>query len=184
MKSIYLIIAITLLSVSTKAQMVVSDPAALKVATTGWAQSLSEAVAQSKTLMETKDLLSQSVDLYSTVSNTIQNIHTVKSIIDRQVNMVVFINKELGRKDIANMEHYTKYINSLDGILMQSQSLISMVNVLLNPTTSMTQGERLSIIMELDKQSQEAESRMRLHRRSFDNFNKTYKMLAPLKNIK
>lgn len=174
----------TLLSMSVKAQMVVSDPAALKVATTGWAKSLSEAAVQSKTLMETKNLLSQSVDLYSKVSSTIQNIQTVKSIIDRQVRMVVLINKELGRKDIANIDSYTQYINSLDDILVQSQSLIAMVNSLLSPSVQMTQGERLSLIMELDKQSLEAEARMRLHRQAFRDINRTYQMLAPLKKIK
>lgn len=180
---IYLAIVFGIAITTARAQWIVSDPTNAQIAASGWAKSLGEAAAQSKTLLESKNLLMESINLYSKVSSTLQNIHTVKSIIDRQVRMVVFVNQELTRKDIANIESYERYINTLHQVLIQSQATISMVNSLLSPSIQMTQGERLTLIMEIDKQGQEAESRMRLGRRMFNNINKAHNMLEPLKKI-
>lgn len=186
MKFIYLALATMLAICSSSAQgvMIVSDPTNAKIAASGWAKSLGEAVTQSKTLMESKKLLMQSIDLYTKVSSTLQNIQTVKSIIDRQVRMVVFVNKELSRKDISSIESYKNYIVQLKEILVQSQATVSMVNSLLSSAIQMTQGERLALIMEIDKQGQESEARLRHNRRMFNSLNKAHNMLKPLKNMK
>lgn len=156
MKHLLLLLSIITIGLwHSSAQLVVNDPAATQVAVTGWTKSLSEAVAQSKILIESKALLTKSLDIYSKVASTIQNVQAVRNIIDRQVQMVSILNRELSRHDVADLESYARHINRLQRIIIDAQSTIAMLNNALNPAVQMTPGERLKLIVELDKQSRE-----------------------------
>lgn len=172
MKHLLLLLTIITLGLwRSSAQLVVNDPTATQVATIGWSKSLSEAVAQSKILMDSKALLTQSLDIFTKVSSTIQNVHAVKNVIDRQVKMVSILNKELSRKDIANLESYTRHINRMQGIILEAQGTITMLNSVLNPAIQMSQGERLKLIVELDKQSKEQYDLMQAKLSLFNQLN-------------
>lgn len=162
-----------------KAQLVVSDPAATQVAAAGWSKSLAEAAAQSKALMDSKALLQQSVDLFSKVASAIHNVQAVRNIIDRQVSMVKLLNKELSRNDIADLDSYRRYISILQNVVVDAQSTISMLNSFLNPSVSMSPGDRIKLILELDKQSREQYATIRTKIQLFDKLNTACRILIP-----
>lgn len=184
-KKILLLLLLILSSGYSKAQvMVVNDPAATKVAVSGWAKSLSEAAAQSKVLIESKTLLKQTVDMYSQVSSTIQNIQSVHNIIDRQVRMISILNKELSRKDITDLNSYARYINTIQSIIIDAQSTISMLNSFLSPALSLSPGERLKLVLELDQQSKEQLAKIQNKVRMFNQLNSACRMLYNIKGNK
>lgn len=172
MKRLIFLIALLVFGISSAyAQMVVNDPVATKIATTGWTKSLAEATAQSKTLIETKKLLQQSVDIYNKVSSTLQNIQAVRNIIDRQVKMIGLLNQQLSRNDIADIKSYKRYISILQNVIIEAQSTITMLNSFLSPDLSMSPGDRLKLILDLDQQSREQMGKIKTKIRMYDRLN-------------
>jgi len=172
MKSLFsLALAFTLGIMTCHAQMVVNDPVATKIATTGWAKSLAQAGTQSKALLESTALLKKSVEIYSKVSSTIQNVQAVRNIIDRQVSMVNLVRQELSRRDIADLKSYQRYISILQNIIIEAQSSITMLNSFLDPALSLTPGDRLKLIIDLDKQSREQLGKIQTKIRMFSRLN-------------
>ena len=164
---------------TTRAQMVVNDPVATKIATTGWAKSLAEATAQSRALMETKSLLKQSVDIYSQVSSAIQNIQAVRNVIDRQVQMVSLLNRELSRSDISDPRSYRRYISILQNVIIEAQGTISMLNSFLSPSISLSPGDRLKLILDLDQKSKEQLGKFQTKIRMYNRLNTACNFLRP-----
>lgn len=179
MKQLIFLIALIIGSSFAKAQMVVNDPVATKIATTGWTKSLAEATAQSKTLIETKKLLEQSVDIYNKVSSTLQNIQAVHNIIDRQVKMISLLSQQLSRNDISDIKSYKRYISILQNVVIEAQSTISMLNSFLSPNLSMSPGDRLKLILELDQQSREQLGKIQTKIRMYNRLNTACSLLRP-----
>lgn len=184
MKHLLLLFLLLSSYATSVAQIVVSDPAATKIASTGWTKSLAEAAAQSKTLIENKKLLTQSVEVFTKISSTLQNVNTIKNIIDRQVKMVNMVNKELTRKDVKNLDLYRKKVETLQNILVEAQSTISLLNSVMSPTIQMSQGERLKIIVDLDKQSQEQYELLRQKAKLYETLERSLRVLEPIKSKK
>ena len=69
--------------------------------------------------------------------------------------MVNLVRQELSRRDIADLKAYQRYISILQNIIIEAQSSITMLNSFLDPTLSLTPGDRLKLIIDLDKQSRE-----------------------------
>lgn len=174
------IIIIYAMAYKCHAQLVVTDPAALKVSAAGWSKTLSEAVAQSKILMDTKSILTESINMYNKVSTTVQNIQTITNMIDRQVWMIKTINDQLSRQDINDIRGYKKHVESLQNLLAQTNSTIRMVQTLLSPTVQMTQGERLNLIIDLEKQTKEQEQQMRVKINLYNKMNQMIKRYESL----
>lgn len=85
--------------------------------------------------------------------------------------MVNLVRQELSRRDIADLKSYQRYISILQNIIIEAQSSITMLNSFLDPTLSLTPGDRLKLIIDLDKQSREQMGKIQTKIRMFSRLN-------------
>ncbi len=184
MKTVFLTIIFALSSLGTMAQVVVSDPGATAVNKAGWAKSLAEAAKQCKELQETKKIMTESIEIYTKVSSAIQNAKAVKSIFDRQVKMISDIAKELKRTDIGNNQMFSTYCRRLNEIITENAGYIELLKTTLSSYEKISQGDRLKIILDLDDKTKTTLNRFQSERRRYNEYNKNYKILSRLAEIK
>lgn len=172
MRKVLIISMLALLSVTKVfSQIAVTDAAQASINQAGWAESLAKAASQIEVLGKSKDILKQSVDLYAKVNSVLQNSQLVISVIDRQVEIVKFCSQEFVRKDFSNPKMFARYSSQLSEILKDGQGLFSMAKMILTPSVQMTDGERLQLLNDLNKQTKDCYTRLLNSKRRFDTFN-------------
>ena len=155
----------------TFAQIAVTDAAQASINQAGWTESLAKAASQIEVLGKSKDILEQSVDLYAKVNSALQNSQLMVSVIDRQVKIVKFCSDEFNRKDYSNPKMFARYSSKLSEILEESQNIFSMAKMILTPSVQMTDGERMHMLNDLNKQTKECYSKLINSKRKFNIYN-------------
>lgn len=168
-----LIISLVALLGVTKAfsQIPVTDATQASINQAGWEESLAKAASQIEVLGKSRDILKQSVDLYAKVNTALQNSRIVISVIDRQVKIVKFCSQEFSRTDFSNPKMFAKYSAKLSEILEEGQNIFSMAKMILTPSVQMTDGERIQMLNDLNKQTKECYSKLQNSKHRFDTFN-------------
>ncbi len=164
------------------AQWVVSDPTLTTLSKLSWAKQLSEAAKQYGVLDKSKNILGESLDLYKKVSGFIKNSRTVKNILERQTNMLKIASIECTRNDIYAPEAYDAYKDVINDVMDQSLVSFDLLRDVISTSASMTDGERLKIILDLDTKLQNNENRLLDERKRFNNINDAIKRIAALKS--
>ena len=163
--------------VRTFAQMAVTDPAQTAINQAGWASSLAKAASQIQILNKNKEILTESINLYSKVSGFLKNSQLLVNVIDRQVKIVKLAAEETRRRDYADVKMYLRYTDRVKEILEESQGIFSLAKSIVTPTAKMTDGERLQMLSELNKQTKEFYSKLQLNKERFETYNNAMKKL-------
>lgn len=164
-------------------QLVVEDPALVAATTSNWAESLEKTATQIQTLNEQKNLLTQTVDMYTKVSNFIKNGITVKNIIERQVNILAMVSDAFNfkKENIADMDVYNNYLKNLDKIVKKSSQLTDMLNTIMGTGGKMSDAERLKFLMDIEAKTEEIEYEIDERKEDFAALNRDIKFLNSLK---
>lgn len=163
-------------------QWVVSDPALTSLSEISWAKQLEEAIKQYGVLDKSKNILGETLDLYKTVSGFIKNSKTVANIIGRQTEMLKLSAVECTRKDIYTPEAYEEYKKVLNHIMDENIVSFDLLRDVISTSASMTDGERLKIIMELDDKTKDGWNKLLDERSRFNTVNDAIKRIAALKS--
>ncbi|MBS6328017.1 MAG: hypothetical protein KH425_00220 [Prevotella bivia] len=178
MKKIFLVSLFALIAtVNISAQLPVTDAASLAATEKGWAESLEKSISQINILNENKEVLQQSVDLYDKVSGLLKNSKMLLNILDRQVKIVSFAAKESRRNDFASRDMYLTYIDKIKQIIEESNTIFDLARTIVTPNAKMTDGERIQMLSELNKQTKDFYSKLLLNKRKFDTYNNAMKKI-------
>lgn len=106
MRRIFLCSVIMTFCLATPAfsQFVVSDPALTQLSQITWAKELEQAYEQFKVLDNSRNILTESLDLYRKVSGLIQNSKMVLNVLKLQGEMLKISATECSRTDIYTQE--------------------------------------------------------------------------------
>jgi len=163
-------------------QWIVNDPTLTQLSNITWAKELKQAAEQFVVLDKSRDLLSSSLDLYIKVSETIRNSKTVLNVLAKQGEMLKLSGEECTRTDIYATDAYGAYTKQLNSIIEQSMISYELLNTILTPTIKMNDGERISIILELDKRLTESLAQLYDERRRFNQINVAIKRIQAIRN--
>ena len=171
MKKVFLISLFVIFGlVQMSAQMAVTDPGQMAINQAGWASSLEKAASQI-------EILTESINLYAKVSGFLKTSQLLFNVIDRQVKIVKLAADETTRKDYANVKMYMRYTDRVKEILEESQGIFSLAQSIVTPSAKMTDGERLQMLSELNKQTKEFYSKLQLNKSRFETYNNAMKKL-------
>lgn len=165
-------------------QWVVTDPTLAGMTQANFLKDFEQALKQFSVLQKSKDILTESVDLYKKVNSVIRNSKTVANILKRQGDMLSMAAKECSRKDYYNPKVYNEYTKRVDEIMNESIVNFDLLRSIISPSVSMTDGERLKIILDLDTKLKESQNRLLDERKRFNTVNDAIKRLSALKNAK
>ena len=84
---------------------------------------------------------------------------------------------ETTRRDYANMGMYMKYTDRVKEILEESQGIFSLAKSIVTPSVKMTDGERLQMLADLNRQTKEFYSKLQLNKSRFETYNNAMKKL-------
>jgi len=178
MKKVFLISLFVIFGlVQMSAQMAVTDPGQMAINQAGWASSLEKAASQIEILTKNKEILTESINLYAKVSGFLKTSQLLFNVIDRQVKIVKLAADETTRKDYANVKMYMRYTDRVKEILEESQGIFSLAQSIVTPSAKMTDGERLQMLSELNKQTKEFYSKLQLNKSRFETYNNAMKKL-------
>lgn len=171
MKKVFLISLFVIFGlVQMSAQMAVTDPGQMAINQAGWASSLEKAASQI-------EILTESINLYAKVSGFLKTSQLLFNVIDRQVKIVKLAADETTRRDYANVKMYMRYTDRVKEILEESQGIFSLAQSIVTPSAKMTDGERLQMLSELNKQTKEFYSKLQLNKSRFETYNNAMKKL-------
>lgn len=168
----------------SNAQLPVTDAAALASNKANWARSLAESVKTTKELQETRKMMTESIEIYTKVSNTIRNAKLVENIIQRQVDLAKAVSLEFARKDIQSPKIYASYCSMLKGVIDENIAYIEMMKVAISSSEKMTPGERMNLILEIDKQTKNVITKFQYKKRKFEDYNDRIQMHKKLSKIR
>lgn len=184
-KHIYLILLFLAVGFKTASgQWVVSDPGLTGMTQANFLKDFEQALKQFSVLQKSKDILTESVDLYKKVNSVIQNSKTVANILKRQGEMLSMAAAECSRKDYYSPETYTQYTKRINELMDESVVNFDLLRSIISTSVSMTDGERLKIILDLDTKLKDSQAKLLDERRRFNTVNDAIKRLAALKNVK
>ena len=164
-------------------QWVVSDPALTQLSQITWAKELKQAYEQFQVLGESRDILTKSLDLYRQVNGVIKNSKMVLQVLSMQGEMLELEAKECTRSDVfTGQEAYGEYTNVLNKIMEESVLSFDLIRTIISPSVSMTDGERIKIIVDLDNKLKENRDKMLDERARFNTVNDAIKRIAALKS--
>ena len=153
-KTLILGLMTLLLSGTVRAQWIVSDPentyqGVLSV------QQLKNTVSS---LREQKKILDESLDYMRKVNATVSNSMTVKYLIERQLKLSTECGKLLGRAGKSGMKSSTlSSLTSCVGQIVSNNGLISLVKSVLSTPLRMNDAERLALLRDIEKQTEQDE---------------------------
>ena len=91
--------------------------------------------------------------------------------------------KECTRSDVfTGQEAYGEYTNVLNKIMEESVLSFDLIRTIISPSVSMTDGERIKIIVDLDNKLKENRDKMLDERARFNTVNDAIKRIAALKS--
>ena len=145
-------------------QWVVSDPALTQLSQITWAKELKQAYEQFQVLGESRDILTKSLDLYRQVNGVIKNSKMVLQVLSMQGEMLELAAKECTRSDVfTGQEAYGEYTNVLNKIMEESVLSFDLIRTIISPSVSMTDGERIKIIVDLDNKLKENRDSVKIY---------------------
>lgn len=154
-KTLILGLMTLLLSGTVQAQWIVSDPentyqGVLSV------QQLKNTVSS---LREQKKILDESLDYMRKVNATVSNSMTVKYLIERQLKLSTECGKLLGRAGKLGMKSSTlsSLTSCVGQIVSNNGRLISLVKSVLSTSLRMNDAERLALLRDIEKQTEQDE---------------------------
>jgi hypothetical protein len=170
-------------------QFVVTDPALTQLSQITWAKELKQAYEQFKVLDNSRNILTESLDLYRKVSGLIQNSKMVLNVLKLQGEMLKISATECSRTDIYTQEGYNAYTKVLNDIMEESITSFDLLRTiiikrLISPDLKMTDGERLKIIIDLDAKLRAQQDKLLDERARFNTVNDAIKRIAALKSDK
>lgn len=165
-------------------QFVVADPALAGMTQANFLKDMEQTLKQFSVLQRSKDILVESVDLYKKVNSVIQNSKTVANILKRQGEMLSMAAQECSRKDFYSQKTYTQYTKRINDVMDESVINFDLLRSIISTSLSMTDGERLKIILDLDTKLKDSQDKLLDERRRFNTVNDAIKRLAALKNVK
>lgn len=178
MKKVFLVSLFVILGlIKATAQIAVTDPGQTAINQAGWAESLAKTASQIEILTKNKEILTESINLYSKVSDFLKNSQMLVNVIDRQVKIIKLAADETRRKDYASAEMYAKYVARIQEIMEESNGIFNLAKTIVTPSAKMTDGERLQILSDLNKQTKEFYSKLQMNKSKFDLYNKQMKRL-------
>ncbi len=186
MKRIFLCSVIMTFCLATPAfsQFVVTDPALTQLSQITWAKELKQAYEQFKVLDNSRNILTESLDLYRKVSGLIQNSKMVLNVLKLQGEMLKISATECSRTDIYTQEGYNAYTKVLNDIMEESITSFDLLRTIISPDLKMTDGERLKIIIDLDAKLRAQQDKLLDERARFNTVNDAIKRIAALKSDK
>lgn len=165
-------------------QFVVTDPALTQLSQITWAKELKQAYEQFKVLDNSRNILTESLDLYRKVSGLIQNSKMVLNVLKLQGEMLKISATECSRTDIYTHEGYNAYTKVLNDIMEESITSFDLLRTIISPDLKMTDGERLKIIIDLDAKLRAQQDKLLDERARFNTVNDAIKRIAALKSDK
>lgn len=100
-----------------------------------------------------------------------------------QGEMLELAAKECTRSDVfTGQEAYGEYTNVLNKIMEESVLSFDLIRTIISPSVSMTDGERIKIIVDLDNKLKENRDKMLDERARFNTVNDAIKRIAALKS--
>lgn len=166
------------------AQWAVTDPVLTALTELSWAKDLQAAAEQFQVLDKSKTILGESLDLYLKVNGVIKNSKTVLSIMSRQGQMLKISAQECTRNDVYSAKAYEQYKTVVNNTMEESIISFDLLRTIISPNLSMTDGERLEVILSLDTRTQDNYNRLLDERSRFNRVNDAIKRLAALKSVK
>lgn len=164
------------------AQWVVSDPTLTQLSQMTWAKELKQAYEQFEVLDKSRNILTESLDLYRQVSGVIKNSRMVLNVLKLQGEMLKLSATECSRSDVYTPGGYAAYTKVLNEIMDESITSFDLLRTVISPDMKMTDGERLKIIIDLDKKLREQQDRLLDERSRFNTVNDAIKRIAALKS--
>lgn len=183
-KCLYSIIALFFVFNNAFAQWAVTDPVLTSLTELSWAKDLEQAAKQFSVLDKSKNILTESIDLYKKVNGVIRNGKTVINVLARQGDMLKVSAQECTRNDIYSEKAYTEYTKRINDLMDQSIVSFDLLKVIISDDMKMTDGERLKIILDLDTKTQETQNRLLDERNRFNTVNNAIKRISALKSKK
>lgn len=165
-------------------QWVVSDPTLTQLSQITWAKELKQAYEQFQVLDKSRNILTESLDLYRQVSGVIKNSKMVLNVLKLQGEMLKVSATECSRTDVYTQEGYAAYTKVLNEIMDESITSFDLLRTIISPDLKMTDGERLKIIIDLDTKLREQQNRLLDERSRFNTVNDAIKRIAALKSDK
>lgn len=127
--------------------------------------------------------MTKSLDLYRQVNGVIKNSKMVLQVLSMQGEMLELAAKECTRSDVfTGQEAYGEYTNVLNKIMEESVLSFDLIRTIISPSVSMTDGERIKIIVDLDNKLKENRDKMLDERARFNTVNDAIKRIAALKS--
>ena len=104
-------------------------------------------------------------------------------VLSMQGEMLELAAKECTRSDVfTGQEAYGEYTNVLNKIMEESVLSFDLIRTIISPSVSMTDGERIKIIVDLDNKLKENRDKMLDERARFNTVNDAIKRIAALKS--
>jgi hypothetical protein len=168
---------------TTYAQFVVSDPTLTAATKSNWLESLEKTGQQITELKGQTDLLTQSIEIYTKVSQTIKNTVTIKKIIERNINIIQIAANQmsLNSQDIVDTDTYKNHIKRVSNIISSSEQITDLLITIISDGTKMTDGERLTFLINLDEKTVVLESKMKKELRKFVKLQNDIQYIRALK---
>lgn len=135
-------------------------------------------------LDKSRNILTESLDLYRQVSGVIKNSKMVLNVLQLQGEMLKVSATECSCSDIYTQEGYAAYTKVLNEIMDESITSFDLLRTIISPDLKMTDGERLKIIIDLDAKLREQQNRLLDERARFNTVNDAIKRIAALKSDK
>ena len=166
MKKIIIVLIVLISTLNSKSQMVVNDPV---VAKQQLAQNLllkkdmAETIRQSRVLAESYKTAKEGVAIFTKVSSALKNVGIVHSILNNQINIVkksAEISKNIPKLNLksANIVRANKQMNAL---IKEGDGTVKLLKTLMKDgALNSNDGQRLLIIIELQKKQETTLSRL------------------------
>lgn len=153
------------------AQLVVNDPvmsslavkeqAEMSVQTANMVKRLAEATKSSAELKKTTDFLKKNHERLSQINSAISNLSKLSSMIERQGMLIRSSSEmvsELGNSDLFTLDEMNTLHMSMTKNIKNLNDIVKMLDIVLKPKTKMSDGERLSILRDLEKDFSERQT--------------------------
>ena len=154
-------------------QMVVSDPvmasyaakeaAERSISSANVIKQLNEAYRHTQELTKTAGFLKKNYDRLTTVNEVIRNLSRLEHIVNKQQRLIkksTDIVTELETSDLYTLEEVNSLHGSLTNMINNTNDIISMLDLILKPKTSMSDGERLELLRQMEDDFKERQALM------------------------
>lgn len=141
------------------AQLVVEAPV-LEAQTTAqnvtMTQQLSEALAQSATLVKTFNTVKEGVNIYKEVSSAVRTLKSIKGVIDKEFELIKLASetgRNISKLDLSN-ETFDKALDIVSDIIeANNQNMESVEALLTNGKINADDGERILILQNIEERT-------------------------------